>query len=404
MKSLRVEQVAWLALMTSFVAVCGVLYGYRGTVLGEFHAQTFVTLLDEARDLDRDGNAAQAEGVYATLLERYPDSEELLVAYAEHLDSQGEMDRAEATYARAAALGRQQFSAVRRYTAFLERDGRGEEAAAFLDDYLNQFPDDLTAQLDLGFVYLRLQRWHGAIAPLERAAERPDLAFSARVNLAGAYVRMERLEDAIQEWQRVVAMSPESGKQQYWQDIAAACELLGDTEAAREAWRVFLDRFPNSMLAAERLLAMDADNLDPTTLDRAALRLRAVSPELPINEPIVTGIQVTGVSRLKDSFSPGETVTIEVWFQISATILESTLVRFSLRDPEGSVRELISEPAVVGSPPLWRGDTVHQRFAIVLPGDLPAGNYELELRSTAPESTVTLWTLNVGDAAGEISP
>jgi len=400
---MRVEQVAWLALMTSFVAVCGFLYGYRGTVLGEFHAQTFATLLDEARDLDRAGDPARAESVFATLLERYPDSEELLVAYAEHLESDGKLDRAEANYARAAALGRQQFSAVRRYTAFLERDDRGDEAAAFLEDYLQQFPDDLTAQLDLGFVYLRLARWQDAIAPLQRAAERPDLELPARANLAGVYVRLERVDDAIQEWRRLVLMGPESDKQQYWQDIAAAREQLRDKEAAYEAWQTFLGRFPNSTLAAERLLALGADTLDPATRERAALRLKALSPELPIHEPMAPGIQVAGVSRLNDSLSPGETVTIEVWFQLTATILESTLVGFSLRDPGGRIHELISEPAVVGSPPLWRGDTVRQRFAIVLPGDLAGGIYELALHMPR-KSFVTLGTLAVDAATGEASP
>jgi len=96
---LRVEQVAWLTLMVSFVVICGLVYGFRNSVMGQFQAQRFDTLLDEARDFDRSSEPERAEDVYATLLERYPDNEELLVAYAEHLESNGQSAEAETTLA-----------------------------------------------------------------------------------------------------------------------------------------------------------------------------------------------------------------------------------------------------------------------------------------------------------------
>ncbi len=392
MKKLRVELVAWLVLMTSFVIVCAVVYGYRGKVLGQFHAQSFDTLLGDARDYSRSGNPAQAEAVFSTLLDRYPNNEELLVAYGEFLDSLDRADDAEAAYAHAASLGRQRFSSARRYAGFLESNGRTDEAVAFLNEYLTRFPDDLTAQLDLGFMRLRLKDWAGAVDALQKAAERPSLEFAARTNLAGAYAQLGEEEEAIHEWQRVVAMGPEPAKQLFLQNIAVSYELLHRPDAARETWQAYLDRFPNSMLGAERVLKLAKQYGTEDMQKRAELRLQAVSPEIPFDRPLAPGLRVAGISRPIGDLAPDQDITLEVWFPIDKTIEQTLTVEFMLRYPDGQSVALTGEPAAVGTAPLWRGDTVRQPFAVILPDDLPEGRCTMLLTANASNAKpVSLW-------------
>jgi hypothetical protein len=80
------------------------------------------------------------------------------------------------------------------------------------------------------------------------------------------------------------------------------------------------------------------------------------------------------------------------------------LASFALREEDGTIHNLVSAPAEVGVAPLWRGDTVRQPFAIVAPGDLPAGDYELGIHSSAPKSFVSLCTVVVVDVAEETLP
>jgi tetratricopeptide (TPR) repeat protein len=397
-----VEQVAWLTLMVSFVVICGLVYGFRNSVMGQFQAQRFDTLLDEARDFDRSSEPERAEDVYATLLERYPDNEELLVAYAEHLESNGQTAEAETALARAAALGRQRFSAVRRYAAFLERTNRTEEAAAFLEKYLAQFPDDYTAQHDLGLIYMRLQRWQDAVGSLQRATQRPELEFAARSNLAGTYIQLGQIENAVQEWRRIVAMGPEPEFQQFLQNIAVAYENLDLPESACEAWQSFLERFPNSILGAQRVLAL-ADRCGTAEMrERAALRLKALSPELRIGADLSPNLRVAGVSQEAGTVLPGSTITLEVWFEIIRTARNPSFVRFSLVDSGNAGTDLLSEPNAVGTSPLWRGDTVRQPFAITIPEDVTPGSYSLQLHSREdPAKAVTIGQVTLGAATAE---
>lgn len=402
MTRLRVEQVAWLALVASFVMICGLVYGFRNSVMGQFQSQRFDTLLDEARDFDRNGEPERAMDVYATLLERYPDSEELLVAYAQYLESQGKLEEAEITFARAASLGRQRFSAVRRYAAFLERTNRSEEAAAFLENYLAQYADDYTAHHDLGLIYMRLQRWQDAVGSLQRATQRPELEFAARSNLAGTYVQLGQIENAIQEWRRIVAMGPEPENQQFLQNIAVAYENLDLPESACEAWQSFLERFPNSILGAERVLAL-ADRCRTVELqERAALRLKALSPEQRIGADLSPKLRVAGVSQEVGPVLPGSTITLEVWFEIIRTARNPSFVRFTLVDSGNAGTDLLSEPNAVGTSPLWRGDTVRQPFAITIPEDADPGEYWLRLHSREnPAEAVTIRQVTLGAAATE---
>lgn len=405
MNRFRVEHVAWLALMASFVIVCMLAYGFRDALLGRFFEQRFDTLLDEARDFGRRGEPDQATAVYTTLLDRYPDNEELLVAYAAFLESQGDMTNAEAALAKAASLGRQRFSAVRRYAAFLEREDRPEDAISILEDYLKRFPDDAIAHLDLGFIYMRLGRWQSAVASLQQAAQRPELEFVAHSNLAGAYSELGQVDAAIEEWRRVIAMGPGPEYQQYLQNIAVAYENLEQPESACEAWQSFLERFPNSILGAKRVLALANRCGSDETVERAALRLAALSPQHPIDASLDSSLHIAGVTEPPVAVTPGSTLALEVWFQIVRTIQKPASAAFTVEGADGEAIPIISEPGTVGTTPLWRGDTIRQPFAIQFPRELTDGTYSLRIRS--PESTdaaVTLWHIEVREPHSRVAP
>lgn len=401
MSRIRVEHAAWFALIASFVIVCALGYSFRGTVLGQLHEQRFETLIDEARDFDRRGEPERSGTIYETLLERYPNNEELLVAYGEHLEAQGQLHEAEAALAEAASLGRQRFSAVRRYANFLERLNRSEEAAAFLEVYLRRYPDDYAAHLDLGFIYMRLKQWPQAVEALQQAAQRPELEFVARSNLAGAYMELRQLEDAIQQWRSVVAMGTGAEYQQYLQHIAAAYESLDRPESACDAWQSFLDRFPSSILGAERVLALTGRCGTEEMKARAALRLAALSPEIALDSTLTPRLRIAGVTRPESPVASGSTLTLEVWFQVIRAVRTPTFVSFSLQGSDETVYPLISEPDTVGTPPLWRGDTVRQPFAIQVPEDLAGGTYTLRIHSAEEDGeTVNLWPVEAIDTLG----
>ncbi|MCC6487829.1 MAG: tetratricopeptide repeat protein [Candidatus Hydrogenedentes bacterium] len=411
MKKWRVEHSAWLALMLSFGVASTLALSVRDTFTVRLHAQSQETLLGKAHALQAQGQAADAEPVFALLIERYPDSEQVHVEWGRFLEEQGRLDEAERAYRRAVSLGRQQFSAVRRYAGFLDRAGKPGAALTLYETYVGEYPDDLPAQMDLGLRYLRDKRWAAAAESLKLAAARSDLEFPCRTNLATAYANMGKVRDAIDEWERVVAMGPEREKQVYLQDIAAAEESEGRLEVSLDMWRRYAEHFPSSILGVRRIQELCEKVESEDVCARAALRARAVSPPRVINQPLTNRIRVAGVSALVGELVPGGVLTGDVYFDVVATVMPETgpsaqfLIAPAVRADFAEAIDIAGEPSRVGAPPLWRGDTVRQAFSFELPGDLAPGEYKVGLDATpGGVKVVVLWTILISDGTHSPQP
>ncbi|MCC6696953.1 MAG: tetratricopeptide repeat protein [Candidatus Hydrogenedentes bacterium] len=405
MKKWRVEHSAWLALMISFAVVIAIAFSMRHTLTKRLQAQSLDSLLGTVRALQAQGRAADAQPVYESLVERYPDSERVLVDYGRFLEEQGRLDEAEQAYQRAASLGQQRFSAVRRYAEFLDRVGKPDVAVTLYETYVREYPDDLMAQMDLGFRYLRKQQWAAAAESLKRAAERPDLEFPSRASLATAYAMMDRTQEAIGEWERVVAMGSEREKQVYLQDIAAAEASEGRLESALGTWRRYADHFPNSILAVNRIMELCEKVASPDDCARAALRARAISPPRAMDFPLTERVRVAGVSELAGEMVPGGVLTGDVYFNITATVMPAAApsARFLIvradRADFADALGVAGEPSRLGSPPLWRGDTIRQAFSLELPHGLSPGEYRVGLQATPGGlKPAALWTVLVRES------
>jgi len=375
------EHVAWALLMVSFALLATVTALLGGDIRAFLHGRTRVMRMAEARQLTQAGKAEAADRIYAELAEDYPAREDVLLEYAQHLDGLGRNREAEDMYRKAASQGRQRHASVRRYALFLDRQGRRPEAIALYERYVTDHPDDLSARLDLGLRLAAEGEFERGEPHLLAAAGNPGLRFGAERALAEAYAARAMKHKEIDTWLRVVAMDASPEKQVYWQDIAEAYGALDDVPKAIDAWQRYLEHFPNSLTGARKLAQAYERAGNEEGRRRAALLIRSLTPTRPIRRNISPRVVVEGVDPASDPSSP----MLDVYFRFHGTLLrpDQCAVRFWLVQDaaadDGPAIPVTSQPARIGPAPLWRGDSMRQRFALALPEDLAPGTYMLEI-------------------------
>ncbi|HEV3343244.1 MAG TPA: tetratricopeptide repeat protein [Pirellulales bacterium] len=155
--------------------------------------------------------------------------EEAAAAYKEIIRRFDEEDQSED--------GRQQLHNARMALsniAVIEHDMPAAEE--WLSQVLDEFPDDVGAQNDLGYLWAdqnkRLQRAQGMI---ERAvAAEPDNA-AFRDSLGWIFYRVGRYEEAVAEMKKAVAGAEPDGVM--FEHLGDACLAAGQHQAADEAWQ-----------------------------------------------------------------------------------------------------------------------------------------------------------------------
>lgn len=401
--AIKREQAAWCLLMLSFVLVVVLGLTCRGSILAYLHGNSRTALLEQAHSFGAQGRHDAARKLYDAIAKRYPGREDVLLAFAEYLDRCGEYDDAETWYARAAATGRQQFSAVRRYTAFLERRGRRDEALAVYADYVQRHPQDAAARLDFGLRLLSRGRFEQCEDHLRVAARNPALRFEAERHLGKAHWQQGNLREAIDIWRRVVSENLEPRRVVYWQDIACAHERLEDWEGACEAWAQYLAHFPNSLMAARRLLEAYERTGAEAQRQAIKLRLRTLEPPIRVERQIAERVVLSGVSEPDSTRAPGDPIVVDVYFRFLGNLAQGQgpEVRFwATGEGQDVARGLVCEPHRLAPTPFWRGDSVRQSFALVLPADLAPGRYRATI-GLGPEFSprVPLFTFHIPSQA-----
>jgi len=205
-------------------------------------------LLHRARDLVIGGKAEQAIPIYQELVRKFPDNPGLRV------------DLCVAEYK------------ARRY----------RESAEEAKTLLKLRPGLPTANLFLGASYLQLGEFASAIPPLQKALESKSTESNARLSLAEAYSGAKRYEQAVQQFQKLSEIVPDSPE--VWYGLGHSYDKLaeqspGQSEHFRELAQQAYNRLdqlppsPESTIHAAELLDRTSEWMEAAKEWRKALEL-----------------------------------------------------------------------------------------------------------------------------------
>ena len=199
-----------------------------------------LTRLNTARKLTRDfrqalalqqqQRLAQAERVYASILERNPDHAQALYNLGLLCVRQGRLDEAIVLFER--ALDRQPIfpEAHNAVGIALRLSNRHEEALEHYQKALAAKPDYAEVENNIGLALRALDRQAESIAHYQRAlAIRPDYA-EAENNLGAAWRALHRYDEAARHYRQALALNPASAAAHG--NLSAALQLLGRHEEA----------------------------------------------------------------------------------------------------------------------------------------------------------------------------
>jgi Flp pilus assembly protein TadD len=132
--------------------------------------------------------------------------------------------------------------------------GRLEDAVEWLEQVLDEFPEDVSALNDLGYLWadrgMHLQR---SLAMCRRAVAAEPENRAYRDSLAWALFKLDRPEEALREMEQAVkGADPDGELLDHLGDIRAR---LGDRDGARAAWRQAADVFARDGEEAKRSAA-----------------------------------------------------------------------------------------------------------------------------------------------------
>jgi hypothetical protein len=129
-------------------------------------------------------------------------------------------------------------------------------------------------------------------------------------------------------------------------------------------------------------------------------------PELhPLAVEFADSIRLRGASVIDSSLMPGDAVRIAVQWETAVAIKDSFRVFAHVFDADGNLRAQYDSVPGDGLLPMtgWQpGETVEDRFAITLPGDLPPGRYEVRLGIYHPDSGLRLPVTGGADSGDSV--
>lgn len=121
-------------------------------------------------------------------------------------------------------------------------DGQGEQALEQYQEILKLTPDDADTRYRLGILLRQSNKLNEAVKELEKAARaRPGSALFLS-ELAKAYAKQGRYQEAVDNWQGVVNLGPAGSSAQVtaYIELGDALALSGEKEAARQAYEAGL--------------------------------------------------------------------------------------------------------------------------------------------------------------------
>lgn len=185
--------------------------------------------------------------IFRELLQENPTLADAYTGLGSVLEQQGEIERAEPAYARAAALNPEDFVAQSGHGRVLEALGRTKEAIRAVQRALTIRPRDLDANVAMSRLLLSTQQADAAINFAERAVEVDPQSGRAHLALARAYSRAGRTADAIRSYETacelieppvdvMFALINAYAEAKRYREAANAAEALTKTTPSAAAW------------------------------------------------------------------------------------------------------------------------------------------------------------------------
>ncbi|MCS7236846.1 MAG: tetratricopeptide repeat protein [Thermoguttaceae bacterium] len=146
---------------------------------------------------------------------------------------------------------------------------RFDEAVEWLEQVLDEFPNDPSACNDLGYLWADQNvRLHRALRMIQKAVEaEPDNA-AYRDSLGWVLFRLGRYEEALGELQKASAADPDPVILDH---LGEAYKVVGQLDKAAEAWQKALERF------------LEQDN--PKEADKIRKKLAEIGTQVPAPAP-----------------------------------------------------------------------------------------------------------------------
>ena len=158
-------------------------------------------LYQRALTLHHAGKLVDAEGLYKTLLEYFPDQVEILTTLGILLFQQGRSESGFQLIKKSLNLNSNQPTALYNMAVELQRLSRLEEALSCYDQVLNLNPQDINSLLNRGNTLKDLRRYQEAIASFESAIARQPNVPSAHWNKAITHLLLGEFEQGWKEYE-----------------------------------------------------------------------------------------------------------------------------------------------------------------------------------------------------------
>jgi len=148
----------------------------------------------------------------AKALEEKPQDSQVNSKLAEAYHKSGQLDNAAEIYIRLAELTP---SDTKFYYSTIIRmyddAGMTDKAIASLQKMIEMNPQDADAIYNLGYMYVKLEKWDEAIATFNQSLEvRPDFSF-AYLQMGFIYTKLKKYNDAVNVYKKLVEIEPKNG-------------------------------------------------------------------------------------------------------------------------------------------------------------------------------------------------
>ena len=214
--------------------------------------------------------------IFRELLQENPTLADAYTGMGSVLEQQGEIERAEPAYARAAALNPEDFAAQSGHGRVLEALGRTREAMRAVQRALAIRPRDLDANVAMSRLLLATQQADAAVNFAERAVEADPQSGRAHLILARAYSVAGRSADSIRSYETacelieppvevMFALINAYAEAKRYREAANAAEALTKTAPSAAAyerlgWSLFrLNEFKPSDDAYRKSIELDPE-------------------------------------------------------------------------------------------------------------------------------------------------
>jgi predicted TPR repeat methyltransferase len=228
------------------------------------------TSLDEAVrvgiELHKHGRLDEAEGLYRTLLEAYPDHVDLLHFFGVLRHQRGDLDGAMHSIRRALELDPGYADARNNLGNVLRSCKRDPEAEAEYRRVLAERPDHAEAWNNLGNVLRLKQDLGGALDAYRKSVDANPLLADAHQNLAHVYRSQGRIEEAVAHYRKVLALRFDRAHVHL--SLGRSLHRLGRAAEAAGVYAQWLEREPDNPIARHMLAACSGERVPERASDQ----------------------------------------------------------------------------------------------------------------------------------------